>query len=155
MFWNRLSVIFNHICFSLVKRKIFYLILTNTSSVIRRRCLYVRWRELHNIQNRMIMQQCLKTQLYLLLKTSTMDKSLSVRNMPSKVLFPVSLRWTPLVSASSLPFAIKAAFYFKISLQIHLIVVRNQIMVKTYIFSPFCFENRQFPFLPSGYSYYT
>jgi len=38
--------------------------------------------------------------------------------------------------------------FFKINLQIYIIVVRNK---KTYIFSLFCFENRQFAFLPSGY----
>ena len=41
---------------------------------------------------------------------------------------------------------------FKISLQIYKIIVRNK---KKYIFSLFCFGNRQFAFLPSGYSYYT
>jgi len=42
--------------------------------------------------------------------------------------------------------------FIKISLQIYIIVVRN---TKPYIFSLVCFENKQFAFLPSGYSYYT
>jgi len=46
--------------------------------------------------------------------------------------------------------------YFKISLQIHIIVVRNQNNGENpHILTFFRFENRQFAFLPSGYSYYT
>jgi len=41
--------------------------------------------------------------------------------------------------------------FFEIPPQIYIRVVRK----KTYAFSLFCFENRQFAFLPSGYSYYT
>jgi len=40
--------------------------------------------------------------------------------------------------------------FYKISLKIYIIVVK-----KNYIVSLFCFENRQFAYLPSGYCFYT